>query len=183
MMPNVGICWFLLPWVFLIVSFFHAGHHSPSAPPSAPSSAPSSSLKTLPLSSTKKSPSRPAHDSQTTFNVFRQMYHEKRSKSLDSSVWSLGLPDFASPNILPDKTQKIMDCKNIGAVYPVLRFGECKSYVEMEILYPNVPYIFFFFLFSLELVLLYREKAACQFRLDPSFFLLCLDQQCWFCCC
>ncbi|XP_040294880.1 retroelement silencing factor 1 [Bufo bufo] len=29
---------------------------------------------------------KPVQDSQTTFNVFRQMYHEKRSKSLDSSL-------------------------------------------------------------------------------------------------
>ncbi|KAM4037199.1 retroelement silencing factor 1 [Anomaloglossus baeobatrachus] len=36
--------------------------------------------------STQKPPSRPVQNSQTTFNVFKQLYHEQRSKSLDGSL-------------------------------------------------------------------------------------------------
>ncbi|XP_073423738.1 retroelement silencing factor 1 [Dendrobates tinctorius] len=49
------------------------GHQSP---PSSTSS----------IRSTQKQNSRPVQDSQTTFNVFKQLYHEQRSKSLDGSL-------------------------------------------------------------------------------------------------
>ncbi|XP_069619391.1 retroelement silencing factor 1 [Ranitomeya imitator] len=49
------------------------GHQSP---PSSTSS----------INSTQKQTSRPVQDSQTTFNVFKQLYHEQRSKSLDGSL-------------------------------------------------------------------------------------------------
>ncbi|XP_075712031.1 retroelement silencing factor 1 [Rhinoderma darwinii] len=49
------------------------GRHSPS-------------LSTSSFKSTPKNASRPVQDSQTTFNVFKQMYHEQRSKSLDCSL-------------------------------------------------------------------------------------------------
>ncbi|XP_073506202.1 retroelement silencing factor 1 [Phyllobates terribilis] len=38
------------------------------------------------VKSTQNHASRPVQDSQTTFNVFKQMYHEQRSKSLDGSL-------------------------------------------------------------------------------------------------
>ncbi|XP_075066409.1 retroelement silencing factor 1 [Mixophyes fleayi] len=53
---------------------------------SAPSVSTGSSRSYKPI---EKSTVRPVQDSRATFNIFKQMYHEQRSKSLDSTLGSL----------------------------------------------------------------------------------------------